>query len=73
MLADDKNEIYRDQIYYALAVLALEERRRDDTFGLLKSSLSANTDNTRQRMKSYLMLGDLYMDDLDYLKAQAYF
>jgi tetratricopeptide (TPR) repeat protein len=73
MLADDKNEIYQDQIYYALAVLALEERRRDDTFGLLKSSLAANSDNTRQRMKSYLMLGDLYMDELDYLNAQAYY
>jgi len=73
MLADDKNEIYQDQIYYALAVLALEERRREDTFGFLKSSLSANSDNTRQRMKSYLMLGDLYMDELDYLNAQAYY
>ena len=73
MLADDKYEIYQDQIYYALAVLALEERRREDTFGLLKSSLAANSDNTRQRMKSYLMLGDLYMDELDYLNAQAYY
>jgi len=73
MLADDKNEIYQDQIYYALAVLALEERRREDTFGFLKSSLTANSDNTRQRMKSYLMLGDLYMDELDYLNAQAYY
>ena len=59
MLEDDKNDIYQDQIFYALATLALEERRRDDAVGLLKESLLVNDENTRQRMKSYLMLGDL--------------
>ena len=73
MLDDDKNEIYRDQIFYALATLALEERRRDDGVELLLESLIANTDNSRQRMKSYLRLGDLYMEDLDYTNAQAYY
>ena len=73
MLDDDKNEIYRDQIFYALATLSLEERRRDDGVEFLLESLLANTDNTRQRMKSYLMLGDLYMEDLDYTNAQAYY
>ena len=73
MLDDDKNEIYRDQIFYALATLALEERRRDDGMGLLLESLLANTDNTRQRLKSYLLLGDLFMEDLDYTNAQAYY
>ncbi|MDE0979563.1 MAG: hypothetical protein OSA78_06190 [Flavobacteriales bacterium] len=73
MLDDDKNEIYRDQIFYALATLALEERRRDDGVELLLESLLANTDNSRQRMKSYLRLGDLYMEDLDYTNAQAYY
>ena len=73
MLEDDKNAIYQDQIFYALATLALEERRRDDAVGLLKESLLVNDENTRQRMKSYLMLGDLYMEDLDYTNAQAYY
>ncbi|MDG2209777.1 MAG: hypothetical protein P8K81_07295 [Flavobacteriales bacterium] len=73
LLDDDKNEIYRDQIYFALATLALEERRRDEGIDLLMESLLANTDNTRQRMKSYLQLGDLFMEDLDYTNAQAYY
>ena len=73
MLDDDKNDIYKDQIFYALATLALEERRREDAVDLLKESLLVNDENTRQRMKSYLMLGDLYMEDLDYTNAQAYY
>lgn len=73
MLEDDKNEIYQDQIYYALATLALEERRREEGVDLLLQSLLVNLDNTRQRMKSYLQLGDIYMEDLDYENAQAYY
>jgi tetratricopeptide (TPR) repeat protein len=73
LLDDNKNEIYQDQIFYALAILAIEERRRDDGVNMLMESLLANTDNTRQRMKSYLLLGDLFMEDLDYTNAQAYY
>jgi len=73
MLEDDKNEIYQDQIYYALATLALEERRKDEGVDLLLQSLLVNLDNTRQRMKSYLQLGDIYMEELDYENAQAYY
>jgi tetratricopeptide (TPR) repeat protein len=73
MLDDDKNLIYQDQIFYALATLAIEERRKSDAVDLLKESLAVNDENTRQRMKSYLMLGDLYMEDLDYTNAQAYY
>ena len=73
MLDDDKNEIYQDQIYYALATLALEERRKEEGVDLLLQSLLVNLDNTRQRMKSYLQLGDIYMEELDYENAQAYY
>ena len=73
MLDDGKNDIYQDQIYYALAILALEERRKDDGVALLQTSLEVNTDNTRQRMKSFLKLGDLYLEDLNYVLSQAYY
>jgi tetratricopeptide (TPR) repeat protein len=73
MLEDAKNDIYQDQVYYALAELALEERRRDEGIALLKKSLYVNTENIRQRAKSYLRLGDLYMEDLVYVPAQAYY
>ena len=73
MLDDRKNELYQDQIYYALAELALEERRRDEGYDYLFQSLEVNDENERQRMKSYLRLGDLFMEDLNYVSAQAYY
>lgn len=73
MLKDDKNEEYRDQIYYALADLDLEERNRPGGIDNLEKSLRANTDNQKQRAKSYLRLADLYFDDRDYEPAQAYY
>lgn len=73
MLEDRKNELYQDQIYYALAELAIEERRRDDGYDYLFESLLVNEENERQRMKSYLRLGDLFMEDLNYVSAQAYY
>lgn len=73
MLEDRKNETYQDQIYYALAELALEERRREDGYDYLFESLLVNDENQRQRMKSYLRLGDLFMEDLNYISAQAYY
>ena len=59
MLKDDKNEEYRDQIYYALADLDLEERNRPGGIDNLEKSLRANIDNQKQRAKSYLRLADL--------------
>ncbi|MDA1336177.1 MAG: hypothetical protein O2818_04740 [Bacteroidetes bacterium] len=73
MLDDSKNDIYQDQIYYALATLALEDRQKLEAIDLLKQSLLVNIDNERQRMKSYLKLGDLYMEELNYTNAQAYY
>ncbi len=73
MLDDKKNEQYQDQIYYALAELALEEREREDGYDYLFQSLEVNDENQRQRMKSYLRLGDLFMEDLNYVSAQAYY
>jgi len=73
MLEDKKNETYLDQVYYALAEVALEDRRRDEAFGLLESSVAAHTDNDHQLGKGYLKLADLYMEDLEYPIAQAYY
>lgn len=73
MLDDDKNREYLDQIYYALADVALEDRRRDDGMDLLETSIYVSEGNSRQLGKSYLRLADLYMEDLSYEVAQAYY
>ncbi|MFT6183048.1 MAG: tetratricopeptide (TPR) repeat protein [Flavobacteriales bacterium] len=73
MLKDEKNEEYRDQIYYALAEIELKEQKRDIGISYLEESLKANIDNQRQKMKSFLRLADLYLEDKDYPLAQAYY
>ena len=73
MLDDKKNEAYLDQVYFALGEVALEDRRRDESFDLFKASVAAHVDDEHQLGKGYLKLADLYMEDLVYPTAQAYY
>lgn len=73
MLEDDKNEAYRDQIYYALAQIELEELNREEGMSYLRDALAENSGNRRPRMKSFLALADLHLEDREYELAQAYY
>lgn len=73
MLKDDKNLEYQDQIYYALADLAFDERDRDQGIELLNKSLEVNTDNVKQRGKTYLRLADVHFEEREYEAAQEYY
>jgi len=73
MLEDDKNEAYRDQIYYALAQIELEELNREEGMDYLRDALAENSGNRRPRMKSFLALADLHLEDREYELAQAYY
>lgn len=73
MLKDDKNKDYKDQIYYALADVAL--RDGDTTTGVhyLRSSVASSTNNNYQLSTSALAAADLYFDYPAYDSAQAYY
>ncbi len=73
MLEDDKNEEYRDQIFYALAQIELEELNREEGMAYLRDALAENSGNRRPRMKSFLGLADLHLEDREYEQAQAYY
>lgn len=73
MLEEDKNEDYRDQIFYALAQIELEELNREEGMGYLRDALAENSGNRRPRMKSFLSLADLHLEDREYELAQAYY
>ena len=73
MLNDKKNIEYLDQVYYALAEVALEDRMRGEGIYYLERSVYTSTGNSRQLGKSYLRLADLHMEDLHYEVAQAYY
>lgn len=73
MSKDDKNIDYLDRIYFALAEIALEESDRENAIDYFTKSVKYSTTNTRQKGISYLRLGELYFDDTEYVKAEAYY
>ncbi|MBL7923237.1 MAG: tetratricopeptide repeat protein [Bacteroidia bacterium] len=73
MLKDEKNKEYRDQIYYALAGVAQQEKKEDLSVELLNKSIQASTSNTTQKSLSYLSLANIYLKRPEYIPAAAYY
>ena len=73
MAKEDKNFEYRDQIYYAMAEIALEQGDKDQAISLFKESLSYNLNNNIQKAESYLAIADLFYDGEDYVPAKLYY
>ena len=73
MLRDEKNSEYRDQLYYALAKLLLQENNRAEAINSLHKSTYYSTANKRQQAISYEELGNLSYQVKDYVKAQKYY
>ena len=73
MLRDMKNSDFKDQIYYALADIALKDK--NDTLGIshLRKSVANSLSNDYQRSTSSLRLADLYYLHKDYRNAQLYY
>jgi tetratricopeptide (TPR) repeat protein len=73
MLKDEKNKEFQDQIYSALAEVALAEDL--DSLGIhyLKMSVSTSVSNNFQKATSALQLADIYFVLPDYENAQAYY
>ena len=73
MLRDDKNFEYKDQIYYAMAEIAIKEHDTVSALKLLNLSTLASVQNTRQRGMSYLREADIYFQQTEYKSAQTYY
>ncbi|GIV33665.1 MAG: gliding motility protein [Chitinophagales bacterium] len=73
LLKDSKNEDFFDQVYYALAELALSRGNTTQAVDFLKKSVQASTVNNRQKARSMLRLADLYYAEENYLEAQPYY
>jgi len=73
MLKESKNEDYRDQIYYAFSEIArIDDDIADREFYLAKS-VAAYINNNYQRTYSSIALADIYFEEEEYVKAQAYY
>ncbi len=73
MLAEDRNRVFRDQIYYALAQLAIRQDDKQEAIRLYTRSYEVSEDNDMQKALSFLRLGEIYFDQPDYLQASNYY
>jgi len=73
MLKDAKNQDFQDQIYFALADIALKQK--NDTLGInyLRKSVATSVDNDFQKSTSALRLADIYFNKQQYTFAQIYY
>ncbi|MBV6443537.1 MAG: hypothetical protein EPGJADBJ_05308 [Saprospiraceae bacterium] len=70
---DEKNLEYRDQIYFVMAEIALQDGQRKEAITYLRKSLDYNQKNTAQRAESYLKLAELYFEDEVFVQAKLYY
>ncbi|MBO4504065.1 MAG: tetratricopeptide repeat protein [Bacteroidales bacterium] len=73
MLDEVKNEDFKDQIYYACSEIARVDGNDTLRKNYLAKSVAASTNNYYQRTFSSLTLADLYFEENEYRKAQAYY
>lgn len=73
MLRDDKNIDYRDQIYYAMGILAQKENNEKLAIENFTKSAKASTKNKTQKGVSYAAIADIFYSKPDYIKAQKYY
>jgi len=73
MANDYKNRDFLDQIYYALADVALKDGKEDLAIEYLAKSVSSSTIDNFQRTESSLRLADIYFEKNKYQLAEAYY
>ena len=73
MLKDEKNKEFRDQIYYALAGIAQQEKKEDLALDYLHQSVNVSSGNATQKALSYKSIGDIYYARPEYMQASAYY
>ena len=73
MLKEEKNKDFKDQIYYAIAEIALDRGDRKEAIKNLELSLQNSSRNITQKAESYLLLADLYFEDENFVNAKLYY
>ena len=73
MLRDAKNAGFKDQIFYAMAMVEINRNDQEKAKSYLTESAFFSTTNKRQKAMSYEKLGDLSFNTKDYVAAQKYY
>lgn len=73
LLKDKKNKEFEDQIYYALALVALRENKDTTAYNYLRQSVAVSVSNDFQKVLSARKLADLYFDIPKFQDAYRYY
>ena len=73
MLKDSKNREYKDQIYFALGNIAMEEGDREKAIDYYQLSVSTSIQNQYQKGFSALTLAEIFYNTPDYILSAAYY
>lgn len=73
MLRDSKNREYKDQIYFALGNIAIEEGDMELAIEYYQLSVSSSVQNQYQKGFSSVTLAEIYYDEPDYMLSAAYY
>ncbi len=73
MTKEAKNKQFLDQIYYALAEVALKDENDTLAINYLRKSVAASVSDNYQKAMSSLKVADLYFEKPDYLFAKLYY
>lgn len=70
---DEKYIEFRDQIYYALANIELQDYHKEEGVDYLEQSAASPPSNPKQKAKTFKTLADVYFEDKEYVFAQKYY
>ena len=73
LLKDEKNSDYRDQIYFALADISLQEKNNTEAVYNLTKSAFYSTTNKYQQALSYEKLAQIHLEKKLYVATQKYY
>jgi len=73
MLRDSKNKEYKDQIYFALGNIAMEEDNKEQAIEYYQLSVSTSLQNKYQKGFSSLTLAKIYYQEPEYILSAAYY
>lgn len=73
LLKDEKNEDYKDQIYYAIAIIDQKEKNKTNALENFKLSANSSVNNDNQKALSFLSIANIYFDDNNFLEAAKYY
>jgi len=73
LLKEEKNAEFKDQIYFALAMIAFKEGDQAEGVRNLQLSLQNDSGNQAQKTEAYVTLADFFYEGESYVKAKNYY